>query len=166
MEQQNEQAVRAVLEALGLPGLQVLADAEGIAALEQRPGSVLRFAEALRQGLEAFLRHTQGSLAQGHDSAHDVVRGDPESYSLGPNPSDAAITEVLRAMLAADPDARIVLLTPATTAEPEYRFLPEYSESITDHWVFRIIIPSAWPILQWAVVDPHGETPPYSYGFD
>ncbi|NTU82405.1 MAG: hypothetical protein HGA45_24040 [Chloroflexales bacterium] len=164
--EQNEQAMHAVLEAFELPGLRVLADAEGIAALERRPGSVLRFTEALRRGLEAFLRDTQGSPEQGHDSAHDVVRGDPEGFGLGPSPSDAAITERLRTMLAGDPEARIVLLTPATTAQPEYRFLPEYGESIAEHWVFRVIIPSAWPFLQWAIVDPRGERPAYSYMFD
>lgn len=143
MEQQNEQAVHAVIEAFGLPGLRVLADPEGIAALERRSGSALRFAEAMRRGLEAFLRDTQGNPDQGHNSAHDVVREDPESYGLGPNPSGAAIAEALRAMIAGDPEARIVLLTPATTAQPEYRFLSEYGESIEEHWVFRIIIPSA-----------------------
>jgi hypothetical protein len=60
MEQQHDQLVRVALEALGLPELQVLADAEGIAALERRPGSALRFAEALRRGVKAFLADTQG----------------------------------------------------------------------------------------------------------
>jgi hypothetical protein len=106
MEQQHDQKVRAALEALGLPDLQVLADAEGIAALERRPGSALRFDEALRRGIEAFLGNTQGSPGQGHDSAHDVVRADSESYGLGPSATDAEVTEALRAMLAGDPIAR------------------------------------------------------------
>jgi hypothetical protein len=38
------------LEALGLPGLQVLADAEGIAALKRRPGS----AGAARQPMDGL----------------------------------------------------------------------------------------------------------------
>lgn len=162
----EQQLVRAVLEALELPNLQVVADAKGIAALERRPGSALRFAEALRRGIEAFLGDTRGSPEQGHDSAHDIVRGDPESYGLGLGATDAEITETLRAMLAGDPSARIVLLTPATTAQPEYRFLPEHGESIEEHWVFRVIIPSAWPILQWSIVALHAAGPAYSYGFD
>lgn len=166
MEQQHDQLVRAALEALGLPDLQVVADAEGIAALERRPGSALRFAEALRYGIEAFLSDPQGSPGQGHDSAHHVVRADPESYGLGANTTDAEITEVLRAMLAGDSYARVVLLTPTTTAQPEYRFLPEHGEAIEEHWVFRIIIPSAWPILQWSIVALHAAGPAYSYGFD
>jgi hypothetical protein len=166
MEQQHDQMVRTALEALGLPGLQVLADAEGVAALERRPGSALRFAEALRRGIEAFLGDTQGSPGQGHDSAHHVVRADPESYGLGPGATDAEVAEVLRAMLAGDAHARVVLLTPATTAQPEYRFLPEHGESIEEHWVFRVIIPSAWPILQWSIVDLGAAGPAYSYGFD
>ncbi|NTU85048.1 MAG: hypothetical protein HGA45_37740 [Chloroflexales bacterium] len=166
MEQQHDQMVRAALEALGLAGLQVVADAEGIAALEHRTGSALRFAEALRRGVEAFLGDTRGSPNQGHDSAYHVVRADPESYGLGSSATDAEITEVLRAMLAGDPSARVVLLTPATMAQPEYRFLPEHGESIEEHWVFRVIIPSAWPILQWSIVDLHTAAPAYSYGFD
>jgi hypothetical protein len=166
MEQQYDPMVRAVLETLGLPDLQVLADAEGVAALEQRPGSALRFAEALRRGIEAFLGDTQGSPGQGYDSAHHVVRADPESYGLGPGATDVEITEVLRVMIGGDPGARFVLLTPATTAQPEYRFLPEHGESIEEHWVFRVIIPSAWPILQWSIVDLRGKRPAYSYGFD
>lgn len=166
MEQQHDPMVRAVLETLGLPDLQVIADAEGVAALEQRPGSVLRLAETLRRGVEAFLGDTQGSPGQGHDSAHDVVRADPESYGLGPSATAAEIAEVLRAMLAGDPYARVVLLTPATTAQPEYRFLPEHGESTEEHWVFRVIIPSAWPMLQWSIVDLRAAGPAYSYGFD
>ncbi|NTU78038.1 MAG: hypothetical protein HGA45_01335 [Chloroflexales bacterium] len=120
----------------------------------------------MRRGLEAFLCDTQGSPDQGHDSAHDVVRGDPESYGLDANPLDSAIAEALQTMLAGDPEARIVLLTPATTAQPEYRFLPEYGESAAENWVFRIIAPASWPFLQWAIVDPRGERPAYSYLFD
>lgn len=166
MEQQHDETVRAALEALGLPKLQVLADAEGIAALEGRPGSALRFGEALRRAIEAFLGDSQGSPALGHDSAHHVVRADPESYGLGPDPSDTEIKAMLRAMIAGDPGARIVLLTPATIAQPEYRFVPEYGESIAEHWVFRVIVPSAWPILHWAIVALDAAGPAYSYGFD
>ena len=69
-------------------------------------------------------------------------------------------------MLAGDQKAEIVLLIPATIEQASYRFLPEYGESIAENWVFRIIVPAAWPLLQWSVVDVRGETPAYSYGFD
>lgn len=125
MEQQHDQLVRVALEELAVPNLQVLADAEGIVALERRLGSDLRFAEALRCGIAAFLGDTQGSPGQGHYSAHHVVRADPESYGLRSGATDAEVTEALRAMLAGDPSARVVLLTPATTAQPEYRPVAE-----------------------------------------
>ena len=158
--------VVAVLTSVGLPGLRVMADPDGIAALESHPGGKYNFAEALRLALEAFLRNGRGSPDQGHDSAFDVVRSTPESFGLADNPSEAEITEVLRKMLAGDPKAQIVLLTDATIKQEAYRFLPEYGESITENWVFRIIAPAAWPFLQWSIVDVRGETPAYSYEFD
>ena len=82
------------------------------------------------------------------------------------DPSDAAIAQTLRRLLAEDSQARIVLLSAATIQEPALRFLPEYGEDIATHWVFRIVAPTGWPSLQWAIVDPRGETPAYSYGFE
>lgn len=166
MDQQHDEQVRAALVTAGLPGLKVIADEAGIAELERRPGGKYRFAEALRLALEAFIGDTQGSPDQGHDSAHDIVRNAPEGFGLGPEPDAAAIGEALRRILAGDPLARIVLLTDATVAQREYRFLPEYGEPIADNWVFRIVAPAQWPFLHWAIVDVRGETPPYSYGFD
>jgi hypothetical protein len=69
-------------------------------------------------------------------------------------------------LLAEDPQARIVLLSAETIQDPVYRFLPEYGEDIVTQWVFRIVAPTGWPTLQWAIVDPGGETPAYSYGFE
>jgi hypothetical protein len=165
MIHQDQAQVRAVLAALGLPALRVIADEAGIAALEGHPGGTLTFAEALRLALEAFLSDGRGSPDGGHDSALDVVRAAPESFGLGTNPADAAITAALRKLLADDPDACVVLLTPATLQQPEYRFPPEYGESPEAHWVFRIISPAAWPLLQWSIVDLRGERPAYSYSF-
>ncbi len=166
MERQDDEQVRAVLAALGLPALRVIADEDGIAALERRAGGERTFAEALRLALEAFLSSDSGSPDNGHDSAVDVVRSSPDSYGLGANPSDAEVAEALRGVLADDPAARVVLLTPATLQRPEYRFTPEYGEAIDEHWVFRIIAPAAWPLLQWSVVDLRGEQAAYSYMFD
>lgn len=165
MEPQKDE-VGAALAAVGLPGLRVVADAADIAALEATPGRKVGFAAALRLALGAFMHDGRGSAEGGHDSALDVVRSSPESYGLGPTPDDAAIAEVLRRALADDPQAAVVLLGPATTGEPAYRFLPEYGESIADNWVFRIIAPASWPFLQWSIVDLRGERSPYSYGFD
>ncbi|MCB0166062.1 MAG: hypothetical protein KDI79_17645 [Anaerolineae bacterium] len=165
MNQKNS-GIQTVLDAVGLPELHVVADPTDSAALEGQADSQYTFAEALRLALEAFLSNSSGSPDQGHDSAFDVVRSSPDSFGLGATPSDAEITEALRRMLADDPQAEIVLLTPATTAQDKYRFTPEYGESITDNWVFRIIAPASWPMLQWAIVDVHGQTPAYSYSFD
>lgn len=165
MEQKNSD-VQAALATVGLPTLRVVADDHNIIALEKHPNGQYTFAKALQLALEAFLSNSRGSPDQGHDSAFDVVRSSPDSFGLGATPSDAEITEALRRMLADDPQAEIVLLTPATTAQDKYRFLPEYGESITDNWVFRIIAPASWPMLQWAIVDVRGETPAYSYSFD
>jgi len=165
MEQKNSD-VQAALATVGLPTLRVVADDHNIIALEKHPNGQYTFAKALQLALEAFLSNSRGSPDQGHDSAFDVVRSSPDSFGLAATPSDAEITGALRRMLADDPQAEIVLLTPATTAQDNYRFLPEYGESITDNWVFRIIAPASWPMLQWAIVDVRGETPAYSYSFD
>jgi hypothetical protein len=163
---QSDPAVRQVLDALGLPNLAVVADPDAVAALEQAPGCRIGFAAALRLALEAFLGDGRGSPGQGHDSALDLVRAAPDAYGLDSNPSDAAIAQTLRQLLAEDAEARIVLLSAATIQEPALRFLPEYGEDIATHWVFRIVASTAWPSLQWAIVDPRGETPAYSYGFE
>jgi hypothetical protein len=159
-------AVHAALVAVGLPGLRVVADAAGIAALERTPGCRVPFGEALRQALEAFLGDGGGSDGRGRDSALAVVRGAPEAFGLGPEPTDAEMSAALHRILADDPQAQIVLLTAATLAQPAYRFLPEYGESPEAQWVFRIIAPASWPLLQWAIVDPRGERAAYSYEFD
>ncbi|WP_373508390.1 hypothetical protein [Thiocapsa sp.] len=159
-------AVGEALAALGLPNLSVVADPGDVAELEQTPGCRIGFAAALRLALEAFLDDGRGSPGQGHDSALDMVRAAPDAYGLDPAPTDAAISEVLRRLLADDPHACIVLLSAATIQEPFYRFLPEYGEDIATHWVFRIVAPTGWPSLQWAIVDPRGETAAYSYGFE
>lgn len=158
--------ITPVLTAIGLPALRVVADPEGIAALEAQPGGKYTFAEALKLALEAFFINGRGSSEHAHDSAVEMVRSDPESFGLGTNPSAAEIAEALRRLLAGDPEAQIVLLTAATTQQDAYRFLPEFGESITDNWVFRIMAPSAWPFLQWSIVNVRGETPAYSYEFD
>lgn len=158
--------VTPVLAAIGLPKLRVVADPNGIAALEGQPGSKYTFAEALKLALETFLSNGRGSSEHAHDSAVEMVRSDPESFGLGASPSEVEIAEALRSLLAGDPEAQIVLLTDATTKQDAYRFLPEYGESITANWVFRIMAPAAWPFLQWSIVDIRGETPAYSYEFD
>ena len=163
---QSDPAVGEALAALDLPNLAVVADPDAVAALEQAPGCRIGFAEALRLALEAFLGDARGHPGQGHDSALDLVRAAPEAYGLASAPSDAAISQTLRRLLAEDPEARIVLLSAATIQEPALRFLPEYGEDIATHWVFRIVAPTGWPMLQWSIVDPSGETPAYSYGFD
>jgi hypothetical protein len=165
MDPHND-TLQEALAAVGLPRLKVIADAEGIAALAQRPGWQVPFAAALRLALEAFLGDEGGSDGRGHDTAVAVVRSDPDAFGLGPEPSSAEISAALRQLLADDPQAKIVLLTPATVAQSDYRFLPEHGESITEQWVFRIIAPAQWPLLQWVIVDPRGERAAYSYGFD
>jgi hypothetical protein len=162
----SDPAVGEALAALDLPNVSVVADPVAIAALEQIDGCRIGFAAALRLALEAFLGDRRGSPGQGNDSAMDLVRAAPNAYGLDDTPSDAAITQTLRRLLAEDPQARIVLLSATTIQDPALRFLPEYGEDIATHWVFRILAPSGWPTLQWAIVDPRGETPAYSYGFE
>lgn len=163
----GDPAVSAALAAVGLPNLQVVADAADVAAYAARPGWTVSFAEALGLALQAFLTGKSGSPEGGQDAAFDVVRDSPESFGLAAaTPTDAAITAALRRVLADDPQAKVVLLTPATLRQEAYRFPPEYGESTDDNWVFRIIAPASWPFLQWAIVDPRGERPAYSYMFD
>lgn len=162
----SDSAVGEALAALDLSGLAVVADPDAVTALEQTPGCRIGFAAALRLALEAFLGDRRGSPGQGHDSAMDLVRAAPDAYGLDSDPSDAAITQTLRRLLAEDAQARIVLLSAKTIQDPTLRFLPEYGEDIATLWVFRILAPSGWPSLQWAIVDPSGKTPAYSYGFE
>jgi hypothetical protein len=162
----SDPAVRSALSAVGLPNLAVIANPKAVAVLEHTPWCRIGFAEALRLALAAFLSDARGSPGQGHDSALDLVRAAPDAYGLDNDPTDAAIAETLRRLLAEDPQARIVLLSAETIQDPVYRFLPEYGEDIVTQWVFRIVAPTGWPSLQWAIVDPRGETPAYSYGFE
>ena len=162
----SDPAVCEALDALGLPNLAVVADPGDVAALEQTAGCRIGFAAALRLALEAFLGDGRGSSGQGHDSVLDLVRAAPDAHGLDPAPTDAAISAVLRRMRTDDPRACVVLLSAATIQESSYRFLPEYGEDIATHWVFRIVAPTGWPSLQWAIVDPRGETAAYSYGFE
>lgn len=164
--QSADPTVAAALVAVGLPQLEVVADPGDVATLEQTPGCRVRFAEALRLALTAFLSDGRGSDGHGRDSALAVVRDTPEMFGLGPEPPDAQIAAALRRILADDPQAKIVLLTPTTISQEAYRFLPEFGEPIDANWVFRIIAPGGWPLLQWAIVDLRGEAPAYSYGFD
>ncbi|NCC31815.1 MAG: hypothetical protein EOM24_07285 [Chloroflexia bacterium] len=157
--------VRAALTAVGLPELTIIADPIEAAMLAQAPGCRVSFAQAVQSALEAFLCSEQGS-STGHDSAFEVVRDDPESFGLEPDPDNAAITEALRKVLQEDPRAKLILLTSATLRQESYHFPPEYGESISENWVFRIFAPSTWPFLQWAIVDLRGERPAYSYLFD
>jgi len=130
---QSDPAVREALDALDLPNLQVVADPGDVAALEQTAGCRIGFAKALRLALEAFLGDGRDSPWQGHDSAIDLVRAAPDAYGLDPAPTDAAISETLRRLLAEDPETRIVMLSAATIQEPAYRFLPAYGEDIATH---------------------------------
>ena len=165
MDEQSDD-VKAALAAVGLPKLAVVGDAKDIAAQESKPECRVKFAEALRLALDAFMTNGSGSPGQGHDSAIDVVRSAPEAFGLAAEPSADEVAEALRKMLADDLRAQVVLLTPATIAQQEYRFVPEFGESIAENWVFRIIAPGGWPLLQWSIVDLRGDTPAYSYGFD
>jgi hypothetical protein len=157
--------IRSILDNLGVPHLQVIADPGDIAAREQQPGTTVTFAAALRAALEAFLHDDRGS-GQGSDTARAVVRSAPESFGLTADPSNEACVAALTHVLTDDPKAEVVLLGVATIIKPNYRFLPEYGEDIEEHWVFRIIAPASWPFLQWSIVDCRGDVPPYSYMFD
>lgn len=161
-----DSATQAALASVGLPQLQVVADAADVTAFAAKSGWKVSFAEALRLALHAFLTDPSGSPDGGRDSAFDVVRDAPESFGLGAKPRDAAISEALHRILADDPQAQIVLLTPATMKQAAYRFPPEHGEPVEDNWVFRIIAPASWPFLQWAIVDPRGQRAAYSYMFD
>ena len=155
--------IQLALASSGLPNIRVVADPDDIARLERAPGCRVRFVDAIPMALKAFLEGDT-IVAQGHASALEIVRAAPEAFGLGLEPTQAEITSALRRMLADDPHARIVLLSPGTIRQPVYRFLPDRGESITENWVFRILVPSCWPALQWAIIDIRGKTPPYSYG--
>ena len=166
MQRQNDISIQAILAELELPALRVIADQDEVAAIEAHLNGKYTFSKALKLALEAFLTNPSGSPAQGHDSAFDVVRGAPDAFGLSTAPSDAEISEALRNVLASDPRAEVVLLTATTIAQPAYRFLPEYGETIDTNWIFRIIAPANWPLLQWSIVAVDGEIPAYSYSFD
>jgi hypothetical protein len=158
----NEQVASAVASA-GVPGLRVVASATDVARMERDPACKVRFTDAVRLAVEAFLGDRRGSGQAGRDAPLDLVIETPEAHGLPPRPTDAQAGEVLRGYLRRDAGAALVLLTPVTLREPQYQFTPEYGEAVDRHWVFRIMLPDSFDLMTWAVVDITGQAPSYAY---
>ena len=156
----------ASLQAVGVPGLRVVASAADVSGIEANPNCKVRFNEAVSQAVKAFLSQRSGSGQGGKDAPVDIVLDMPEAHGLPATPTAAQVEDVLRGYLAQDEGAELVLLTPATVQEERYRFTPEYGEALDTHWVFRIILPNTFDIMAWAVVDIEGKAPAYAYGIE
>jgi hypothetical protein len=121
--------------------------------------------EALRLATEAFATDQTGS-GSGDDSVVGLVLSQPENFGLTDSATARQASDALRKLLADDPDAEIVLLSPATLAQDAYRFPPEYGDSTDDNWVFRVILPNTLDVLIWTVVPEPGGRAPYAYTFE
>lgn len=160
-----EQVAAAVASA-GVPGLHVVASAADVARIEHASGCQVKFPEAVRQAVLAFLKDRRGSGQAGKDAPLDLVIDVPEAHGLPASPSETQASDVLRGYLQQDPRAELVLLTPTTVGEEKYRFLPEYGETLDQHWVFRIILPQTFDLMSWVVVDITGRAPAYAYAIE
>ena len=158
-----QSSVAKVLEALDLAGLRVAVSAVDAARMEQAPGCLVAFPEALRQALQAFLTNRQGSSASANDAPSGLLFEVPEAHGLPEDPDGDQVAQALRSYLKEDAEAEIVLLTPSTIQEERYRFTPEYGEDLGVNWVFRIRMPRTFDVLTWAIVDTTGRRPAYAY---
>jgi hypothetical protein len=148
-----------VLVYFGAPRVKVVADAQDIKTLEQ--AAAVKFADALRLALEAFATGHAAAMPE-RLSPLDAILAAPQEHGLQETTPSAAGT-LLRAYLASDRDAEVVLLTPSTAHHKKYHALPGRGESLTDNWVFRIRLPNTFDRLIWSVVDPLGRRPAYCY---
>lgn len=153
------------LGAQGVGGLRVVMDEAEAAARDAAAGVTVHLADAFGAAVRAFLGSVPGGR-QGPSSPAALVRSMPEELGLPADPDSEAVAAVLRGWLTDDPDATIVLLTPATLADDRYRFPPEEGEDPSRVWAFRILTPASYPGLWWAIVDPTGSEPSYAYGHD
>lgn len=158
--------VAAAVASAGVPGLHVVASAADVTRIESTPGCQVRFPDAVRQAVLAFLEDRRGSGHGGEDAPLDLVIDVPEAHGLPASPSEVQAGDVLRGYLQHDAGAEIVLLTPTTVREERYRFLPEYGESLDKNWVFRIILPKTFDLMSWVIVDITGHVPPYAYAIE
>ncbi len=149
-----------VLVYFGAPRVKVVADASDVAALEQT--AQVKFADALKLALEAFAAGRQQEPVGGQLTPLDVILAAPQEHGLQETTPRSAAA-LLRAYLASDSDAEVVLLTPATAHQKKYHSLPGLGESLTDNWVFRIRLPNTFDRLIWSVVDKLGQRPTYCY---
>lgn len=159
-------AARAVLAEIGIPEVCVVAAANEVAEAEASPECAVPFAEALKRAILAFARNREGSGGDAGDSPASLVAATPDMFDLPTGVDNAVIADTLLNLLRKDSAAEIILLTPSTLEISEYRFLPEYGESIEENWVFRIRLPNTLPLLIWAIVDRTGKRDDYCYTFD
>lgn len=159
-------AIVPILAELGLPDLTVIADPGDVLALEATPNCAVTFPESLRLGIEAFLGNPDGSPQGGHDAPLGLLLETPAMYGLGDDATAEAASAKLAEFLRTDPEAAVVLLTPATTKLDQYRFPPEYGESLDANWVYRILLPTTFDLLIWSIVDLTGSQPAYCYSYE
>ena len=161
----DQTAIQKALAELDVPGLKVVADAKDAETMEKSAGCTIKFPEALKLAVDAFLNNAQGS-ENGSDSVAGLLMDTPEQHGLQAKPSAADVSAKLREYLKTDQQAAAVLLTKATLKQDEYRFPPEYGESVEKNWVFRILLPATLGILIWAIVDKTGKKAGYCYAVE
>ena len=158
--------ISQVLQDLDLAGLRVVATATDVHRMEQSPGCAVTFPESLRRALQAFLTSRRGSSESANDAPCGLIFDVPDAHGLPANPNGEQVAEVLRSYLKKDDHAEVVLLTQTTVQQEKYRFAPEYGESLETNWVYRILLPSTFDVLAWAIVNKTGQQPAYAYCMD
>ncbi len=149
-----------VLVYFGAPRVKVVADASDVETWEQT--ARVKFADALKLALEAYAAGGDDGLQTGRTSPLDLILRAPRVYGLD-EATPTAATALLRAYLAGDQSAEVVLLTPTTMRQRRYHRRPGLGESLTDNWIFRIRLPNTFDQLIWCIVDKLGKQPSYCY---
>jgi hypothetical protein len=156
--------VDSVIAELGIHNLKFTYDPAEAESLAASPECTVGLADAARAAIGAFLNDARGTGVG--DSPLALVLATPEQHSLPAEPSAEEASSRLRQYLGSDPAAELVLLTASTVGVEKYRFTPEQGESLDENWVFRIILPSTFDILNWSIVDKTGGKAAYCYGVE
>ncbi len=163
----SQQAIsNIIVQAFQLPGMRWQISSEEIKLQRQLPGSV-DFPDALRKAIVSFIN--DGDEAE---TVRNIVKG---VYEEDVKPEDFEfiwayedfITRKVKEFL----DDGLLFFVPKGISELnpddlEEIYPPEGGESVMQHWIFMLQLPTLSDHIYWAIVDRTGEQPTYSYGFN
>jgi len=121
--------------------------------------------KAFSDGLNAMFTHAEN--VNQADDFYTMIKTDPESFQLKPNPSDNEIKMALLDQIRNDKKFKIYLLPEniETEAAPDVKlFPPENGEQVADYWIWYVQC-DFFPGPAWILVKRDGTVPAYHYGF-